>query len=436
MKANPNLSNIAALLVVLSVVTVSRSPLIAQDTAWGNPTTLTLAQSIRLALTNNPVVAGAGSDVDAASARGSQAGRWSNPELGFSVEEWPVSDGGNFSESKQTVGVVQELPFPGKKPLERQMGGADMRMSAGLLALRRTELIRDVRAAFHRVLAAQRARDVSTRLLTVAESSTETARKRVDAGAAAYQEQLRAEVQLEHARSALRDVERELGNARELFRMLVGIPNAWEFVLSGSLREEADSTLLAGQPDEAFAAHPSAVAAQANLDKARLAYQRAKLEPWPNLSLGVAGGRLGETDQTIVEMEVSVPLPIWKGGSAQRRETQANVRSAEAELRAVRLELRRQWNSALERYRAAVEQAERYRDGIVPKADEAMRLVQAGFEEGKFGFIDLLDTQRTAAEAQLSYQEKLLELNIAQAELEALLRPHPIESPTPTPTDK
>ena len=37
-----------------------------------------------------------------------------------------------------------------------------------------------------------------------------------------------------------------------------------------------------------------------------------------------------------------------------------------------------------------------------------------------FGFIDLLDTQRTAAEARLVYQQKLLELNLAQVELETL----------------
>ena len=58
---------------------------------------------------------------------------------------------------------------------------------------------------------------------------------------------------------------------------------------------------------------------------------------------------------------------------------------------------------------------------ILPKANEALRLVQTGFEQGKFGFIDLLDTQRTTAEVRLTYQQKLLELNVAQAELEALL---------------
>jgi cobalt-zinc-cadmium efflux system outer membrane protein len=71
--------------------------------------------------------------------------------------------------------------------------------------------------------------------------------------------------------------------------------------------------------------------------------------------------------------------------------------------------------------RTAVEQVANYRERILPRANEALRLVQRGFEEGKFGFIDLLDTQRTAAQARLAYQTKLLELNIAEADIEALL---------------
>ena len=46
-----------------------------------------------------------------------------------------------------------------------------------------------------------------------------------------------------------------------------------------------------------------------------------------------------------------------------------------------------------------------------------------GFEEGKFSFIDLVDTQRTTAEVRRTYQQKLLELNVAQAEVEAFVEP-------------
>jgi outer membrane protein TolC len=50
-----------------------------------------------------------------------------------------------------------------------------------------------------------------------------------------------------------------------------------------------------------------------------------------------------------------------------------------------------------------------------------MKLVQTGFETGKFNFIDLIDTQRTTAEVRQAHYLKLLEMNVAHAELEALL---------------
>lgn len=425
-------SNLAALLVAVGVVWSPEPGVASQTPDLGSTNVLTLDNAVALALTNNPGVAAFDARVDAASGRAHQASRWSNPALELGVEEWPVSGGGRFSDSKQTIGVVQELPFPGKKSLDRQLGGAGIRFSEGVLALRQTELVRDVKTSFYRVLAAQQAVEVSAQLLTVAESSSATAGKRVDAGAAAYQEQLRAEVQLEHARTELRDLERDVVNARQLLLMILGRPDLDDVVLSGTLAAETETTLLIDQPDRFLAAHPSAAAAQANLDHAQLEYRRAKLEPYPDVSVGVAGGRLGETDQSIIELGLSIPLPILDTGKGRKQETFANVRAAEADLHAVMQDLHREWTSALERYRSAIEQVDRYRDSILPKAGEAMRLVQTGFEEGKFSFIDLLDTQRTAADSQLSYRQKLLEMNVAQAELEALLRSQPIESSTTT----
>jgi cobalt-zinc-cadmium efflux system outer membrane protein len=93
--------------------------------------------------------------------------------------------------------------------------------------------------------------------------------------------------------------------------------------------------------------------------------------------------------------------------------------------------LQREWANARKRYQTAAEQVANYRERILPKAGEALRLVQTGFEQGKFNFIDLVDTQRMTAEARLAYQGKLLELNIAQAELEALLHPQTDHPSTP-----
>ena len=88
----------------------------------------------------------------------------------------------------------------------------------------------------------------------------------------------------------------------------------------------------------------------------------------------------------------------------------------------------RQHGTQLARCRAAQENVRAYRDRILPKAEKAAALVRTGFDAGKFGFLDLVDTQRTLTEARLAYWDKLLELNLALAELEALAG-HTTESP-------
>ena len=401
---------------------------VPRETGDNGTNVLTLHSAIQLALANNPELRASGACVEAAAGRAYQAKKWTNPELELSAEDWPVSNGRGFSDAKQTIGIAQTLPYPGKKSLDKQIGGAGVKVSEAELALRRTEIVRDVKAGFFRVLASERLIEVSTQLMAVAESSAATARKRVDAGAAAYQEQLRAEVQLEQARTELTGFERELASARQIFGTILGRPDLKDASLSGSLAEAPDGSLMEAAGEERLARHPSWSAAQANLDRAHLAHRRARLEPYPDVKVGMAGGRIGETDQSIIQLGFSVPLPLIDRGKGKQQEARANVSVAEAELQGVQQHLERELANALKRYRTAAEQVANHRERILPKANEALRLVQTGFEQGKFNFIDLVDTQRTTAEARLAYQQKLLELNIAQAELEALLPQNPGES--------
>jgi cobalt-zinc-cadmium efflux system outer membrane protein len=340
-----------------------------------------------------------------------------------------VDQGNGFSDAKQLIGISQSLPYPGKKSLDRRIGGTGVKLSGAELAVRRTEVVRDVKAGFYRVLAAGRTVEVSDKLVSVAESAAATARKRVDAGAAAYQEQLRAEVQLEQARTELAERQRELAAARRVLAALIGRPEMKSAPLTGALTETPDATLLNVDGQDWLTRHPSALAAQANVEQAELEARRARLEKYPDVKLGVAGGRIGATDESIVQVGVSIPLPVLNTGKGREREANANVAVATAERQSVQQQLLRELAGARERYRTATEQVARYRERILPKAEEALRLVQTGFDQGKFSFIDLLDTQRTDAEAHLTFQEKLLELNLAQAELEALLQPQTDSTP-------
>ena len=391
---------------------------------------LTLDGAVNLALESNPELRASGAKVDAAAGRAYQASKWTNPELELSVEDWPVSQSHGFSDAKQTIGITQTLPYPGKKSLDKQIGSAGVKLSGAELALRRTEIVRDAKAGFFRILAYEQLVAVAKELVSVAEASAATARKRVDAGAAAYQEQLRAEVQLEQARTELTSFQRDLASARQTLLTILGRPDLESVSLSGSLAETSDTRLLEETRAEALARHPSMAAARANLERAKLAHRRTRLEPYPDVKVGVSGGRIGETDESIVQLGFSLPLPVLDHGKGKQQESWANVNLAEAELESVQQQLHREWTNARRRYWTAAGQVAGYREQILPKANEALRLVQTGFEQGKFSFIDLVDTQRTTAEVRLTYQQKLLELNLAQAELAALLQSLPAPSST------
>lgn len=395
---------------------------------------LTLEGAIRLALDSNPELRASSGRIDAATGRAYQAKLWSNPELTLYAEDWPVNGGGGYSDSKQTIGVAQTIPFPGKKKLDRQIGVSGVSLSEAELSLRRVELVRDVKAAFYQVLAAERLVEVAGELVKVAESSATTARKRVAAGATADQEQLRAEIPLEQARMELSGFQRELVAARQTLALLLGRPDLSEAPVSGALAETASLALLNQGPEQWLASHPSVVAGKTSRDRAELDLRRARLEPYPDVRMGVSGGRIGETGQSIIQLGFSVPLPIIDRSKGKKQEAQANVRIAEANQVAIEQRLLRSWGTASKRFRTAIEQVANYRERILPKATEALRLVQTGFEQGKFGFIDLFDTQRTTAEVRLAYQQKLLELNVAQAELESLLARNPGETKPSEPT--
>jgi cobalt-zinc-cadmium efflux system outer membrane protein len=422
------------LLLALALGSVSALPAERREIQSSSVTNaLTLEGAIRLALDGNPELRAADSRINSAAGRAYQSKLWPNPDLELSAEEWPTG-GRGFSDAQKLVGVSQTVPFPGKKKFDSTIGKLGVRVSEAEFGLRRVELVREVKTAFFEVLAAERLVEVSRELVEVAKSSAATARKRVEAGAAADQEQLRAEIPLEEARTELAGFERERELACQKLALLLGRPDLSAVPVSGVLAETGNLSLLKDGPAQWLARHPSVLAAQASKARAEAESRRARLEPYPDVKLGAAGGQDAGGAGSIVQFTLSVPVPIFDRSKGKKQEARANVSVAEAELASIEQQLLRDWRMASQRLRTAVEQVANYRERILPKANEALHLVQRGFEEGKFGFIDLLDTQRTAAEVRLAYQTKLLELNIAQADLEALIGLLPNEA-TPARTN-
>jgi outer membrane protein TolC len=69
----------------------------------------------------------------------------------------------------------------------------------------------------------------------------------------------------------------------------------------------------------------------------------------------------------------------------------------------------------------AHDQVEIYLDEVLPAARRAVDLSTAGYEAGKFTYLEVLDAQRSLSSAMQTYVEALVEYRKARADLEALV---------------
>ncbi|GIX50370.1 MAG: hypothetical protein KatS3mg132_564 [Limisphaera sp.] len=230
---------------------------------------LTLEACIRRAVAYHPEVRAARARVAAAQAARQQARLWPNPELELASEDGPLNRGSFAEESKQTVGVAQTIPFPGKKRLESAMGRlewvrADHQRRAVLLSV-----IREVKLARVQVLGRKAVLEATRESVRVAEALAAAVQERFRAGAVSEVDVLRVETLLEGARMELEEAGTRWEEALKKLALLVGEP-AWDGLdVAGDLREQPDPLLVGREPAEWLSDHPLVAAARAEAERAR-----------------------------------------------------------------------------------------------------------------------------------------------------------------------
>ena len=386
------------------------------------PGDLTLDEVIDISLRDNPQILAMRQKVEVANGRAVQAGLWSNPELALTAEEVPIDSGG-LSSSKNLIGIAQTVPFPGKKSLDRKIAHAEIQAAESDYVSQQLELVRRVKHAFYRTLASQEKLVVAEQLLALAKSLVETTAKRVDAGAATDQEQLRAEIEEERAGVQWSSQRRELTEAQKHLATLLGQPDNPVLHLHGTWGRISHVVEVADRRTQSVQQHPDLRAAVEQVERAELELRRAKLDPMPDPSFGVAAGNDGAANEAIMDFRVSLPLPLFDRAQGRKRTTHAMADIARFDLVTIEQGLLERWSVAEARIAAAAEQVEAYRVRILPKAERALQLVQRGYDAGRFDLLDLLDIQRTTAESKMAYYDKLFELHAAGADLESLLPP-------------
>ncbi|RMT82441.1 Outer membrane efflux protein [Pseudomonas viridiflava] len=367
---------------------------------WATAQGLSLPQAIDAAFKQNPDLAAARWEIGVAEGERQQAGLIPNP-----VVSWEAED--TRSETRTTtVMLSQALELGGKRGARIEAASRGQDAARIELERRGNELRAEVVQAFYAAARAQAGLDLARQSRSLAERGLHVAEGRVKAGKTSPVEATRAQVQLAETDLLVRRAETlKINSYRELARATGSASTSFDRLDYTHLspgQSPPSSTLLSliNQTAELRLAQ-----AQIDQQEATLGSERAKRTPDLTVSVGSQYSR--EDRERINVVGLSMPIPLFDRNqgnvlSAARRTDQArDLRNA------VELKLRTQVQSALDQWSTAAREVESFNRIILPAAQRAVDTATRGFEMGKFGFLDVLDAQRTLISARSQYLESL-----------------------------
>jgi outer membrane protein TolC len=385
-----------------------------------------LDDCLAYALAHSPAIEAALREHEAALARPAQAGALPDPRVtyGYYFNEVETRVG----PMQHMIGLAQALPPAGTLDLRRRQAARMAEASRERMEATRLEVARRVTEAYVELAHLRRAIALTEENIALLGQFERVARARYRVSTASHPDVIRAQLEL----GRLEDRLRQLNDLRDPLAASLnaalgrdsGAPTPWPDAIPARILDEGDA--LAGLNSD----NPRLRAMLEEIEAQRIGSDLARKQSVPEVTVGVTYTVVGqavnpatpESGDDPLLASVSLNLPLWREKyDALVRESVAR-RLATAGARADMLaQLEADAQRALYDHRDAHRRVSLYRDTLIPKATESLRASLTGFEAGTIGFLDLLDTERTLLEFQLSLARARADRAQALARLEALV---------------
>jgi len=329
---------------------------------------------------------------------------------------------------QQKFGLAQTLPWFGKLRLKGSAAAEAAEAARQNYEQKKLELFYRVRAAYFEYYVLGRSIDITRQHLMLMQNIERVARTRYQAGSS--------------PQSALIQAQVELGKLEDRFQTLEALRGPVTAKLNAALNRPAKTDLplpVEFTPrtvvfsDEQITQKlqmnsPALKRLDALIRKEQSAEKLAHRNRYPDFTFGVeyiqtdtALNPTPDNGKDPVMAMVSVNLPIWFGKlKAAEQEAAYRRTAAEAERFDRENTLEAALQMALYRFHDAERKINLYRDTLVPKAEQSMKVAQQGFEDGRVSFIALVDAERLLLEFQLAADQALGDRETRLAEIEIL----------------
>jgi cobalt-zinc-cadmium efflux system outer membrane protein len=386
--------------------------LVAVSPCYGQPapaSALTLQAAIDRALAANPTIASARLARAVNVAGLALAAERLNPEATIEIEK---------ETPKQAFGFAVPLELGGKRARRIAVGQAAIRTGEAALAATIAQIRNEVRRGYFEVLVADAKLTVLRELRDLAQRARDTAQTRFETGDAPRLEVLQADLAMAASENEATAAEGVVVAARTKLNALLGQPL--------DTRQPLSTAIDAGGPVVSSVALDLARAASSELavldrrieeQRARLALARALRVPdlVPSATLThdaepefTYGWRAG----------LAVTLPILTSHKAGVLMEQATLDQLTAERQAALLRISGDVTAAAAAAEAPRLAYTRYRDVILPQAQQVEQVAQDSYRLGQTGIAALLQALQASRDVRLRSLDTIAQFQAALADLE------------------
>ncbi|MFN0008408.1 MAG: TolC family protein [Planctomycetota bacterium] len=369
-----------------------------------------LADYLRFAALNNPRVEAAYYDWAAAVERITSAGTPPDPRLTFESD---------ITDTVMTLmpGLMVDLPGPGKLRLASDAAAAESR--AAYFGFER-EILRTalaVKTAYYRRHFLEETIRVENETLRLLVDLEQLAQQQNAAGRVTLQDVLRAQIARDQVATQIENLEDSRVSLAAELKAALGLGRGDEDPPQPSTFEPTTGD---PRPDEvwetALRRNPSLRGMQEDVLAAQASIELARKSRVPDFSVGIEADL--KADPTLFRPSASMTLPVWRDRiAAEIAGAQAEKRAAEARLTAEQVEIAAEMASMLYLFREAVRDEALLRQKLLPKSRQSLDAAQAGYVNGRAGFLDVIDAQRTLLGFELMGIEARTQRELALASL-------------------
>jgi outer membrane protein TolC len=400
---------------------------------------LTLDEAERIALEENPEIHVAVRRLAMAEAHVPAAGALDDPQFMYRGWQVPLKHPWDYNAAQNMLMISQALPGPGKRGLETGIARTDVQAEKDALESSRLRVRVEVRKAFYDLLLAQDEMQIHNQHVVIAHQAIEAARIKYTTGKVPQQDMLKAQLALTRLAEHMIRFDHDADVARAHLNTLLGRDPTLPISLRGDF--QVDRPLPSAQDLEKLAleSRPDLLGAQIAADKSRQEQTLAKKAYVPDFTVS-AGYMLMPSgsdprNNYMIEGSVSLPWLNHRKHDGDIAEAAAKVTNEDAELAAMRNEAFGQIEEALADARAAQRLAAIYHSSLRPQADATLHAAVIAYENNQTELLDLLDSQMTVIDVDLSWRQAMGDFSARMADLELAVGV-PIEQQFAAPEEK